>query len=360
MTIESTISVPADEVRDYLMSKAEAVGIRAQAFLEITTKCNFKCIHCFNACSLKRKELTYNEIRNVLDQLADIGCILLRISGGEPLIRNDFWKIIEYARRKEFMVRINSNGSLITCEIARRLVDLAISRVEISIYGMNEDTYKLVTNVRGAFGNVMHAIERIKKEGLPYRLKMILMRDNFSQLAAFKRLGKNLGVQHQVFFKINPRIDGCRVPINHQITFRQMKQFLEQHPQYCQPAFNSFPSPLGMLCETGGLHQVIINSTGDVMPCIYFSSIGKHMNIRNKSISEILKKDSIFRRLKDFRWKNIPECLRCDAAGYCFMCAKDFLLSSGRLRSSPIKKKCRIARLAKTIYGKYTDAPKGT
>lgn len=356
---KNKISVPSEKIRDCLMRKAEAVGIRAQAFLEITTKCNFKCIHCFNRCLLKRKELTYNEICSVLDQLAGMGALLLRISGGEAFIHNDFWKIIKYARKKEFIVRINSNGSLITSEIAQRLADLSISRVEISIYGMNEDTYKLVTNVSGAFRKVMQGIEHLKREWVTYRLKMILMRENLSQLADFKEMEKSLGVQQQVFYKINPRLDGCRTPIKYQLTFWQMKKFLKENPQYCQPAFNSFPSPSGMLCGTGR-HQVVINSVGDVMPCIYFSPFGRHLNIRNMPIVQILKKDPIFKRLKEFRFKNIPECLRCDVAGYCTICAKDFLLPNGKFFSSPIKNKCRIARLGKVIYEKYKGITKCT
>jgi len=356
--LKNKISARSEELREYLKSKAEAVGIRAQAFLEITTKCNFKCVHCYNRCSLKRKELTYDEICFVLDQLADMGTLLLRISGGEPFIRNDFWKIIEYARKKEFMVRINSNGSLITSEVARRLAGLAVSGVEITIYGMNEDTYKLVTNVKGAFGKVMQAIEQLKREGLLYLLKMALMRENFSQLAAFEKMEKSPYVQYEVFYEMLPRCDGCRAPIRHQLTFRQMKKFLEQYPEYCQPHFNSPPSPLAILCKTGGLDQVSINSAGDVMPCVYFTPIGKHMNIRNKPIAEILKKGHIFRLLKNFYRRNISECSRCDAARYCNICTKDFMLPNGKFFLSPIKNKCRIAWLKKSIYEKYQGIPK--
>ncbi len=326
------------------------MGIPIRAFLEITTKCNFRCVHCYYSRRLNRKDMIYSEICSVLDQLAEIGCLFLDISGGEPLVRADFWKIIAYAKKKEFAITLNTNGSLITPEVAKCLAGLFIHRVEMSIYGMDEDAYKLVTGIKGAFKKVIRAVEWLRSERIPLRLKMVLMRENFSQLEAFERMVKKMDVEHAISWGIHPRLDKCRAPLRHNLTLPQLEKFLSGHPEYCQPELGSRPSPLRMLCGTGSFDLVCINSLGEVIPSLYLSPVGKHMNIRNNTLTKILKKDLLFRRLKDTCWQDIPKCMDCKAVLYCSLCPAAFALTTGKLISSPLKTICRIAWMKKRIY----------
>lgn len=338
-----------------LEGKAESAGVPIRAFLEISSKCNFRCLHCYYSPALKRREMTYAEICSVLNQLADIGSLFLDISGGEPLMRADFWKIIEYARKREFAITLNTNGSLVSRQAARRLAGLFIHRVEMSIYGMDEDSYKSVTQVKGAFKRVIEAVEWLKREGIPLGLKMVLMRENFSQLKAFKRMAKKMDVEQTISWGIHRRLDACPAPLRHQPSVSQIKEFLTRHPEYCKPELDSAPSPLRMLCGTGSFDLVCINSSGEVMPCLYLSSAGRHMNILNKPLAEILKKDLLFQRLKNLRWQDIPQCLHCKAALYCSLCPANFALNTGRLISSPIRRICRITWLKKRIDERIKD-----
>lgn len=311
------------------------------ALIEITTKCCLKCVHCYNQNIRNRKEMTFHEICSVLDQLADMGVLFLRLTGGEPFLRNDFWKILEYARKKEFTVSLNSNGALITAEVAKRLAKNRISFVGISIYGMNENDYKLTTGVKGIFRKVMSAIEQMKKEGVVFFLKAIVLRENFSQVKAFTEMVKKLKVGHRILPEIMPCIDGYKGPLKHRLNYQQLKELFIRNKQY----FITSVPPNRLLCSN--VDSIYINSEGQVAPCLpLFSTKYKNLNIRNMNISEIYIKNPLFQLRKKLSWKNLPGCMHCSAFQYCFVCTAEFIHGS-KFSSIPPKEKCKLAWLKK-------------
>jgi radical SAM protein with 4Fe4S-binding SPASM domain len=288
--------------------------------------------------------MTFHEICSVLNQLADMGVLFLCLTGGEPLLRNDFWKILEYARKKEFVIRLNSNGALITSEAAKRLV--GISFVDISIYGMSENAYKSFTGVKGIFRKVMNAIEQMKKEGVNFTLKAIGLRENLSQIRAFTEMAKKLKVRYRITPKIMSCLDGNKEPLKHGLNSQQLKEFFMQNKRYFLP---SVPSNR-LLCSAD---SIFINSEGQVSPCIpLFSTKYKKLNIRNMAISEIYNKNQLFQLLKKLSWKNLPDCMRCGAFRYCLVCAADFI-HGYRFSPIPPKEKCKMAWLRKEVCENY-------
>ena len=112
---------------------------------DITSRCNLKCIHCYINGTCSGNELTYQEICDILDQIADEGCLWLVITGGEPLMRPDFMDIYRYAKNKGIFVTLFTNGTLITPEIADFLAEFPPFAIEISLYGMSSISYEKVT-----------------------------------------------------------------------------------------------------------------------------------------------------------------------------------------------------------------------
>lgn len=342
-----------NELLRYLaVYKAGRLGIPLYAYLEITNRCNFRCVHCYCPLSSKRKEMTYSEVCLVLDQLADIGSLFLYISGGEPFIRPDFWKILEYARKKEFAIILNTNGSMITRDVAQRLADLIIFKVDMSIYGMSEYSYKTVTRVSGIFKKIVRGLELLKEKGIRVFVKIVLMRDNFYQLEAFEKFLKKMGIEYKINWVLHPRLDRCRSPLIHNLTKSQMEKFLRSHPEHHKPLWNSKPSLSVIMCGHASVPSfVCINAYGEVMPCLLLTTLaGKHANIRERLIVEILKKDPLFLRIRSFRWQNMPQCLNCKALLYCAPCPADFVLAKGELTDTVPKTMCRRAWIRKRIH----------
>jgi radical SAM protein with 4Fe4S-binding SPASM domain len=335
--------------REYFDRRTKSLNFFSKVNIEITTKCCLKCVHCYNQVIQNRKEMDYRQICSVLDQLADMGVLFVRLTGGEPLLHNDFWKIIEYTRKKEFAVSISSNGALITGEVAKRLVANSISFVDLSIYGMDEPSYESTTGVKGIFRKAMNAIEQMKKEGLVFSLKTVAMRENFSQLEAFKKMAKKLKVKYRIQPQISPCPDGCKKPLKHGLNYQQLKELFIKNQNFFASILNPPASSNSLVCTNPV--SMFINSEGQVLPCSSLFSKDKNMNIRNKTISEIYNKNPLFQLRKKLSWKSIPGCMRCAAFRYCPICAADFIHHS-KFSPLPSKEKCKLTWLRKEISEK--------
>jgi hypothetical protein len=131
--------------------RAQEQNIPMHALLELTNNCNWWCRHCYITHRPAKGELTLDEIRPILDQLAELGVLFLTFTGGEPLTRKDFFDIAEYARQRDFSFSLFTNGTLITPTVADRLKELALERAEISILGAKAATHDAITQVEGSF-----------------------------------------------------------------------------------------------------------------------------------------------------------------------------------------------------------------
>ena len=128
-------------IAHYGIQRPQTTAAPFLAVWNFTNQCNLKCKHCYENSGLKPTpdELTTEEVKNIIDQFADIGVVALAFSGGEPLMRRDFFEIVEYAAKKEFYVSIASNGTLITPSIAKKIKNAGVSYIEISLDGFEEE-----------------------------------------------------------------------------------------------------------------------------------------------------------------------------------------------------------------------------
>src|SRR5437870_11634354 len=113
--------------------RALELGVPFSVHLDVTYRCNERCIHCYLDHD-DHGEMTTSEIKAVLDQVAEAGTFMLTFSGGEVFMRRDFFELVEYARRLRFAVRIRTNEVMIRRAEAERLLRLGVDQIQISIY----------------------------------------------------------------------------------------------------------------------------------------------------------------------------------------------------------------------------------
>src|SRR5205809_909402 len=138
---------------DRLLLEAEEKLIPLSLLVEITHRCNFDCVHCYQAHQHKatRSELTTDEWRRVLDEAKALGTFFLTISGGEMLVRRDWFAIAQHGRQLGLILRLYTNGSLITPAVADQIGALDVMGVEISVYSHKSAVFEEVTQRRGSF-----------------------------------------------------------------------------------------------------------------------------------------------------------------------------------------------------------------
>jgi MoaA/NifB/PqqE/SkfB family radical SAM enzyme len=165
--------------------------------IDLTYRCNNNCRHCWLSLSVnapeQKNELTFDEIRRIVDEARAMGCQKWSISGGEPLLRPDFPEIFDYLTRKAVSYSLNTNGTLTTPEIAK-LLKRKGSKM-IALYGATADVYDHITRHPGGFEKLMQGFSYLKEAGAGFIVQLIPMKDNYHQwkemIALAKSLSKN-------------------------------------------------------------------------------------------------------------------------------------------------------------------------
>ena len=168
--------------------------------IDLTYRCNNHCRHCWlwlpEHSEVQKDELTFNEIRAIVDEARAMGCRKWNISGGEPMLRPDFPDIFDSLTRKSIGYTLNTNGTLITPEIARLLTRKGTKMV--ALYGATAEVYDHVTRHPGGFEKVMRGISRLKEAGAGFMVQLIPMRANWHQWKEMITLAKSLSPHWRV------------------------------------------------------------------------------------------------------------------------------------------------------------------
>lgn len=172
----------------YMFTKASAAKIPLSGTFELSPICNFQCRMCYIRKTAKEVEdsirpiMTYERWIELARELRNEGMVYLLLTGGEPFLWPDFWKLYEELSKMGFLISINSNGSLIDEETIERLKEFPPTRINITLYGASDDTYQSLCGVKGMFTKVDQVIMQLKNAGIPVKLNCSLTPQNVSDL----------------------------------------------------------------------------------------------------------------------------------------------------------------------------------
>jgi len=182
-------------------------------FWEVTKGCNLRCIHCrASATELSSpRDLSTHNALAIIDQIVEVAKPILVLSGGEPLYRSDIFQLATYARDKGLRVALATNGTLVTKEVARMIVDSGVKRVSISLDGADAVTHDAFRSIPGAFDAAVQGLRNLKALGMSVQINMTIARHNARQLPDVLQLAKSLGADALHTFLLVPV--GCGVDI---------------------------------------------------------------------------------------------------------------------------------------------------
>ena len=168
---------------DYVQEKkvTNIPRIPLEGSIDLTYRCNNNCRHCWISIPAespeKEKELTFNEITKIVDEARKMGCRRWNISGGEPMLRPDFADIFDYIMRKSATYSINTNGTLITPEIAGLMKRKGNKMV--AFYGATPDVHDHITRNPGSFETTMQGINHLKEARVNFIVQLVLKHEEF-------------------------------------------------------------------------------------------------------------------------------------------------------------------------------------
>jgi radical SAM protein with 4Fe4S-binding SPASM domain len=189
-TVNTTSFVSTTTLPEFsLWRKLDERRVPLNFDLEVTARCNNDCRHCYinlpaGDPEARRTELTLAEISDIADQAVALDALACLITGGEPLLRDDFADIYIALRRKGLLVSVFTNACLVTEEHVALFKKHPPRAVEVTVYGVTEQTYERVTGRSGSYGAFRRGLDLLLDNGIKVRLKAMALRSNVPELPA--------------------------------------------------------------------------------------------------------------------------------------------------------------------------------
>jgi AdoMet-dependent heme synthase len=312
-----------NHLAEEMSAKALKLGIPLTVHLDLTYRCNERCVHCYLDHE-DHGEMTTSEIKDLLDQLAEAGVFFLTLSGGEILMRKDFFEILEYARMRGFCVKLKTNAVLIREKEAERIRDLAVESIQISIYSHRPEVHDAITKVPGSLRRSINAIRFLQSEGLRVTIANVLMLQNIQDYPGVRALGAELGVEVTIDPTITPKMDGDRSLLDLNIdqaalerVFRE-EGMIENSGESCAPPSGPDAEVLDSLPCSAGHTACYVSPYGDVYPCVQFPLPSG--NVRRDKFLDIWRHSPQLNEVRSITLGDLTGCSHCSNLKSCTRC----------------------------------------
>lgn len=303
--------------------RALKAGVPLSVQVDVTYRCNERCMHCYLDHD-NHGEMTATEIMDVLDQLAEAGVFFLCLSGGEVLMRMDFFRILEYARSLLFCVKVKTNAFMIREKEADRLRELGVQAVQVSIYSHRPEVHDAITKLPGSLKRSIAGIRFLQSRGLKVIIANVLMRSNLNDYAGVKALAKELGAEYTIDPTITPKMDGDRSILPLGIGGEDLRQVFRNGnlvgnvEEFCAPPPAVNDDVLDGLPCSAGHTACYISPYADVYPCVQFPL--PTGNVREQKFLDIWKYSPQMNEVRAIRERDLPTCSSCSHSKTCTRC----------------------------------------
>ena len=293
---------------------------------ELTYACNLQCVHCLSSSGQRdERELSTEEAKKILDDLRDLQVFYINIGGGEPMVRRDFFELLEYSVANGIGVKFSTNGAFIDEEKARRLAVMDYLDIQISLDGVDAATNDAVRG-EGSYDMAIRAMENLKAANFgQFKISVVVTRHNVSQLDQFKALADYYGAQLRIT-RLRPAGRGADTwhelhPTNAQQ--REIYNWLLKHGENVLTGDSFFHlNALGEslpglnMCGAGRV-VCLIDPIGDVYACPFvIHDEFKAGNVRDEGgFAKVWKQSDLFLSLREPQ--SAGACASCGAFDAC-------------------------------------------
>lgn len=246
--------------------------------LDLTLRCNLGCVHCY-ICPDRQEMLALPLVERLLEEARGLGTLFLLVSGGEPLLHPQLLPILERACRLRYAVKLSTNGTLLTAELAARLADLGLLEVGCSVYSADPQVHDRITGLPGSHARTLAGIRMLRAAGVRVQLKTMVVPANRGSWPGVVELAREHGCSLLLDGTIFPRDDGDRAHCQQQRVSPAEKRaiaaaqlaFADSLPAE-QSLLSGPPRPAAddePLCLAGraALH---VHPGGRVQPCMFW------------------------------------------------------------------------------------------
>ena len=330
---------------------------------ELTERCNNNCIHCcinlpLDDAEARRRELSTDEIHRILLEAATLGCLEVRFTGGEPLVREDFENIYLFARRLGLKVYIFTNATLIDEHWANLLARVPpLEPMEITIYGMTRRSYEGVSRMPGTYEAAWRGVNLLLDRKVPFIVKGALLPPNLHEREQFIAWAATIPWMegpptYSMFFEKRARRDSERKdrligrvrldPVRGTgIAAEMSRETQEQSHEFCR-RFMGPPGENLFSCGAGiGVGNV--DAYGFFQPCLALRHPETVYDLRKGALKDALTRFfPELRKLKATNPEYLARCAKCFLKGLCEQCPAKSWSELGTL-DTPVEYLCQVA-----------------
>jgi radical SAM protein with 4Fe4S-binding SPASM domain len=333
------------QIKEELLNMATHKKRLVAATIELTSACNFKCKHCYLSDS-KKNFLETSFVKRILDELKNLGCVMLLFTGGEPFLHPNFIDIYIYAKKKGFIITVYTNGSCVNKENIEIFKEYKPYLIEISLYGIDSKSYSNFTQVDDSFIKVINTLNLLNSNNITFRLKTMLIKHTYPYIDEMKSIANKFNVQFRWDSYIIPTLNGDTDIISkHLLNDETMsyailndidrKKLIISKVCLQKETITSNKEKKMYICDAGKTN-VFISADAKLSMCV----IAREPSFELKTTELKEAWDKLYEYSNTPMPKNHP-CFNCEKINICRYCPAKFKLETGNIY--PVSRYCKIA-----------------
>lgn len=308
---------------DYFKGKPQLTNLH----IEITSKCNERCIHCYIPHNYKISHMEPDLFYDVLKQCKEMRLLHLTLSGGEPMLHKNFCDFLSRCKEYDFSVSVLSNLTLLDDDIIKEMKENPLLGVQVSLYSMDSQIHDEITQMKGSFEKTKNAILKLVENDIPVQISCSILKqnkDNYNEVIKWaEKHNIHAGEDYGIIAKYNHTTQNlsCRLSINEIKEVIEEKvindsKYLEQIEKEAEK--KKYSSPNDFVCSVCN-SSICIADNGNVYPCAGWQDyiLG---NIKETSFNDIWENAEKVQYLRGLRKKDFPKCIQCADKEFCTMC----------------------------------------
>lgn len=308
---------------EYFRGKPQLTNLH----MEITSNCNERCVHCYIPHENKIAHMEPKLFYNILEQCKKMNVLHLTLSGGEPMMHDNFVDFLRKCNQFNFSVNVLSNLVLLNNDMLEEMKRNKLLGVQVSLYSMEPDIHDSITKIKGSFEKTKESILKLWENNIPLQISCPIMKQNSKSYEGVIKWGEALNINVSSDYVIIGRYNNTTQNLCSRLSVSDVKEFINkkfsEDPYYLNRLERELNkkkqmTPNDFVCSV--CHSSIcISDNGDIYPCAGWQGnlLG---NVKEASLSEIWDNSKKVQYLRNLRRGDFPQCIECSESEFCTMC----------------------------------------
>jgi radical SAM protein with 4Fe4S-binding SPASM domain len=297
--------------------------------IELTSKCNERCVHCYIPHKNKITDISPELFYDTLDQCREMGLLNLTLSGGEPMVHSHFIDFLHKAKEYDFSINVLSNLTLLNDEIIAEMKANRLSSVQVSLYSMDPKIHDSITHLPGSFYKTHDTIIRLIDNDIPLQISCPTMKQNKDSYLDVLNWAHDHKVRAITDYIMMARYDHTTGNLDNRLSLDEVGKVINDiitNDDDYQRSVSGEDFEERVVRDQNNdivcgvcISSICMVANGNVYPCAGWQDyvVG---NVREMPLQEIWDNSPKVKYLRGLRKKDFPKCSNCGDKGFCAMC----------------------------------------